>query len=416
MTPSRRAPLHPVAAVVSGVVSLGLLASLPVAASADPTLGPLPQAGATWAVAAVLVLQASAVVGVGRFPTALLPALTALPLVLPWTGPGVAYSLTAVAQMAGVLLAVAARPPRLTLRAALAVCALLLAIGHGLAAIGTGRSGAVEAAVGAVLQAVVVVGLPLLVGLVIAARRDTEDAARREREAWVQAAVSRERTSMSRELHDIAAHHMSGIALMATAVERQVDSAPAAAKHAARQIREQSQAVLQDLRRLVGLLREDADGTRPVRTLDAVAELVGSRRAAGARIELRTPPVGTGRRTGVGPLAELVAYRMAQESLANAAAHAPGAACTVTIEVVDGDRVTITVRNEPPQEPGPDRGGGFGLVGMAERAQLVGGELDHGPTSDGGWQVRLTLPVADRPRSATASTLGTSAPPYGGSA
>jgi signal transduction histidine kinase len=226
-------------------------------------------------------------------------------------------------------------------------------------------------------------------------------ALRREQDALLQAAVARQRVAMSRELHDIAAHHMSGIALMAAAMDRQIDSDPAAAKRSARQVREQSSAVLDDLRRLVGLLREDADAARPVETLDAVSALVEARRAAGAEIDLVLPA----ERQEVGPLAQLVAYRMVQESLANAAAHAPGARCVVEIGEPRGGRLAITVRNGPPTGPDPGPGSGFGLVGMAERAQLVGGDLTCGATPDGGWEVRLTLPVED-----PISTVGAPAP------
>jgi signal transduction histidine kinase len=84
-----------------------------------------------------------------------------------------------------------------------------------------------------------------------------------------------------------------------------------------------------------------------------------------------------------------------QESLANAAVHAPGASCTVEIDEPREGWLTISVRNGVPTSPDPVPGSGFGLVGMAERAQLVGADLDHGPTLDGGWEVRLRLPLGE---------------------
>jgi signal transduction histidine kinase len=311
-----------------------------------------------------------------------------------------AFSLTTVAELAGVFLAVVARPPRLWVT--LAAAALLLATAQFLNEVRSGAAGPGAAVAIALLQALVVVGLPLLLGLVVAAQRDAREARdqevaalRREQDALLQAAVSRQRVAMSRELHDIAAHHMSGIALMAAAIDRQIDSDPATAKRSARQIREQSSAVLDDLRRLVGLLREGADATRPVETLDAVSALVETRRAAGAEIDLVVPAEGIGPGAGLGPLAQLVAYRMVQEALANAAAHAPGARCAVEIGAPHDGRLTITVRNGAPAGPDAGPGGGFGLVGMGERAQLVGADLAYGATPDGGWEVRLTLPVED---------------------
>jgi signal transduction histidine kinase len=412
--PRRPVPLHPVTAAVCGLAAIVLLTVLPAAAGADPAFGPAPHPGAAgwWATAAVLVLQALAVAWVGRFPTTVLPGLAALPLVLAWAAPGAVFSLTAVAELAGVFLAVVARPPRRLLSTALGATALLLATGQFLNDVRSGGTDPATAAVGGLLQALVVVGLPLLLGLVVAAQRDAHDARhqevqalRREQDALLQAAVSQQRVAMSRELHDIAAHHISGIALMAAAIDRQIDTDPAAARRSAGQIREQSRAVLDDLRRLVGLLREGADAARPVETLDAVSALVEARRAAGAGIDLVVPAGNP----GLGPLAQLVAYRMVQESLANAAVHAPGARSAVEIGESHGGRLTITVRNGAPAEPDPGPGGGFGLVGMAERAQLVGGDLDYGATPDGGWEVRLALPVED-PASDPITTMRAPAP------
>lgn len=410
--PRGPAPSHPVVAIGCGLIAIALLLVLPALAATDPAIGPVPGPGQAgwWTVAVVVLLQALVVSRVGRRPTTALPVLAALPLVAAWAAPGAAFSPTVVAELAGVFLAVVARPPRRRLRGALAVTALLLAAGQFLNEVLGSGADPVTASASALLQAVAVIGLPLLFGLVIAAQRDTHDARRqevhalrREQDALLQAAVSRQRVSMSRELHDIAAHHMSGIALMAAAMERQIDSDPGTAKDSARRIRAQSSAVLDDLRRLVGLLREEPDAARPVETVEAVAALVETRRAAGAEIDLVAPVPDPG--AGVGPLAHLVAYRMVQESLANAAAHAPGARCAVEIGEVREGRLTITVRNGVPTGPDPGPGGGFGLIGMAERAQLVGGDLAHGATADGGWEVRLTLPVED-----TVSTRRAAAP------
>jgi signal transduction histidine kinase len=412
--PVRRVPLHPVTAAGCGLVAIGALLLLPSAAATDPTLAPVPRPGGAewWTVIAVLVVQAVAVAWVGRFPAAVLPGLAVVPFVLAWLTPGAAFSTTAVAELAGVFLAVVARPSRRPW-GALTATALLLAAAQLLNEVRSGAPDVGAAVIGALLQALVVIGLPLLLGLVIASQREAHDARqqevlalRREQDALLQAAVSRQRLAMSRELHDIAAHHMSGIALMAAALGQQIDTDPAAAKRSALDVRQQSRAVLDDLRRLVGLLREDADAARPVETLDAVSALVETRRAAGAEIDLVLPAEAAGIDAGLGPLAQLVAYRMVQESLANAATHAPRARCTVEIGEPHDGRLTTTVRNSAPDGPDPGPRGGFGLVGMAERAQLVGAELSYGATADGGWEVRLTLPVDD-----TITTTSAPAPP-----
>jgi signal transduction histidine kinase len=407
--PHGRPPLHPAAAAVCGLVAICLLLAMPAVTAEEPDFG-LPRLGGPgwWTVVVVLVLQAVAVAWVGRYPRTALPALTAVPLVLVWAVPGGVFSTTAVAELAGVFLAVVALPPRRRWTT-LVVTGLLLATGQFLNEVRSGAPDLATTAVGAALQALFVVGLPLLFGLVVAAQRDARKARhqevaalRREQDALLAAAVSRERMAMSRELHDIAAHHMSGIALMAAAMDRQIDTDPAAAKRSASQVRAQSRAVLDDLRRLVGLLREDADATRPVETLDAVSALVENRRATGSEIDLVVPPGSLENR--VGPLAQLVVYRMVQESLANAAAHAPGARCAVEIGEPHEGRLAVTVRNGAPTGPDPGPGGGFGLIGMAERAQLVGGDLVHGATPDGGWEVRLTLPVEEAVTTLRAST------------
>ncbi|TCK21961.1 sensor histidine kinase [Pseudonocardia endophytica] len=391
-------PPNPVTAVVSGLVAVGLLLLLPVLAGPDPEAAALPRPGSPgWTAVAVVVLgQAVAVAWVRRLPLVLLPGLTALLLPLALLAPGPAFSLTAVAVLPGVFLAVLARDLR-RLWPALAGTALLVAVATLVNQVGSGSAASVGLAIAAVAQAALVVGLPLLFGLVVAARRDAEEARRQEvravlgeQEALLAAAISRQRTALSRELHDIAAHHMSGIALMAAAIGRQVDTDPEAAKRSAQQVREQSRAVLDDLRRLVGLLREDADADGPV---ENVAALVRTYRTVGGGVELSAPD----EIPEPGPLAGLVAHRMVQESLANARSHAPGARCAVRIERLGDDRLAITVHNGPSADPDAGPGGGFGLIGMRERARLVGAELTYGSTPDGGWEVRLTVPLTDAP-------------------
>ncbi|RYZ31928.1 MAG: hypothetical protein EOP01_02315, partial [Propionibacteriaceae bacterium] len=205
------------------------------------------------------------------------------------------------------------------------------------------------------------------------------------------------------------AHHLTGIALLAAAIVRQVDEDPAAAKASAGQVREQSRTVLTDLRRLVTLLREDADAPRPVETVAALTALVEDRCATGAAIGLTvTEPVAQ-RAVDVGPLGQLVVHRMVQESLSNAAAHAPGAPCTVEVRTSEDQGLVVLVRNAAVAAPRAGSRGehrsGFGLMGMAERAQLVGGSLTYGPTGAGGWFVRLVVPFDEAPTPST--TTGT---------
>lgn len=249
---------------------------------------------------------------------------------------------------------------------------------------------------------VVVLGAPLAVAFVVVTRRRMVDALRAEKNALervqgalLDAAIARERAGIARELHDIAAHHMSGIALMCAAVERQVDTDHDAAKAGLRQIREQSRLVLADLREAVGLLRGDTEDGVETRRIEAVHELADSHSAAGRPVTFQVSASAEGELLGegLGPLAHLAGYRMVQESLANAARHAPSAPTEVLIDDSAPSALTITVTNGPAPYPvAQEEPGGFGLRGMLERAQLVRGTLQYGATPEGGWRVSLQLP------------------------
>ncbi|WP_137292649.1 sensor histidine kinase [Nocardioides dongxiaopingii] len=326
-------------------------------------------------------------------------------------GLGAATGVTTVAVLVAAYVVVVECPwPRPV--PALVTSAVLVATGEVVRA-ATGEGLSPGAAGAAVLQGASTVVLAAVVGAVVATRREAARArleglraAAGEQVALTQAAVARQRTAMARELHDIAAHHLSGIAVMTAALDRQIDTDPEGAKQAVREVRHQSTAMLKDLRNLVALLRDDEPGeVRGVEpeTLGSVQGLVEGARRAGRDVELSllgTDAAGLGQ-LDVGPLAQLAAYRTVQESLSNAARHAPGARCEVVIDARDPRRVDVTVRNGPPSAPtpapaaGPHRGGGgFGLVGMRERAELTDARLVTGPSADGGFLVALTLPTS----------------------
>jgi signal transduction histidine kinase len=398
--PTRPSVTEVTAAVVCGAVAIGVLLALPLLAAAEPDEGIVAVSSADpawWTVIALILVETVTLLWAGRTPRRVLSAVALVPLVHAIVVPGDTFSLTTIAVSFGVFWAVVRRPLR-GLRVVLPVVVLLVA---GAQAINDVRSGAaldLTTTALAVLQALMVVVIPLVIGLVFAARKDARVsrgnellALKRESDALIQAAVSRERMAMSRELHDIAAHHMSGIALLASAIYRQVDRDPEAAKLAAQQVRAQSTTVLDDLRRVIGLLRDESESSRSVETLAAVRELVELRRSAGTAVELVLHTAEHELGAGVGPLGQLVAYRMVQESLANAARHAPGANCVVEIDDRDPVHLSVLVQNDGAHAPDLGPGGGFGLVGLRERAELVAAELYYGATGDGGWEVRLTL-------------------------
>lgn len=397
-TAPQRADL--VAAAVTGVLAVAALLALPVLAAADPAEpldAPPPGTAGWWLVLLGLVVQAGAVAWARATPRVALLAVAAVPVLLSAVVPGSTAGLTSLAVVVAVYRAVVTVPVA-RLRAVLVVVVVLLGVASGTEAARV-EDAALLVLGAAVAQAVGVVALGLVPALVVASRRAVVAAQAgelralaREQDALLATALATQRTAMARELHDIAAHHLSGIALMASAIDRQIGTDPEAARRGLREVRDQSRVVLTDLRRLVGLLREDDGAETSVLTLAAIPGLAtGPGAGDGVTVEVRggDGPLGA----GVGPLAQLAAYRTVQEALANARTHAPGAPCRVTVDDRDPDAVVLTIRNDAPAaEPVPSAHGGHGLRGMGERAALVGADLRHGPTPDGGWQVRLRVP------------------------
>ncbi len=254
---------------------------------------------------------------------------------------------------------------------------------------------------GALLSAVLTFVGAALVGSYVATRRelvaelrDRVVRAEREREALAAQAVLEERARMARELHDVAAHHLSGIVVQASAAERLVDADPERAKESVRWIRSQGRETLDDLRLVVGILRgRDDEGDEreaPQPTLADLPALLETARAAGTTVTVETE----GEPWEPAPTAQIAVYRVLQEALANARRHAPGRPVAVRLAWSPAV-VVVTVRNPagraaPPQDARP----GHGLVGMRERAAVLGGTLDARRTPDGAWLVRLTVPRA----------------------
>lgn len=392
-------------AVVCWAVAVASAVIVPLAAAGDPEIADdVAELGTvTWWVAVVaLTAQAVALAWLRAAPRIMLPVVAAITVCAAGIGLDGLFGLTAFAVIVASYLAFVERPIRVTRGTGTLTAALTFAA-NVLSGLRDGELGLPVLLAGAVAQAAFIVGAPAVVALLVASRRDIREAQElevralaREHDALVREARAQERTAMARELHDIAAHHLSGIAVMAAAIERQISTDPDAAREGVRQVRSQSTAVLRDLRRLVGLLRESDAGELSVETLDGIVELTTQAAALGAPIELVTlagegeGPLGA----GLGPLAHLTAYRLVQESLANAVQHAPGARCTVTVDDGDPGAVVVSVRNEaaamaPAALTRP--GGGLGLVGMRERAELTGADLRYGPTIDGGWDVTLRL-------------------------
>jgi signal transduction histidine kinase len=220
-------------------------------------------------------------------------------------------------------------------------------------------------------------------------------------------AVLTERARIARELHDVVAHHMSMIAVQAETAPYRLAAEPGASglPEPVRQefaaLSQAAREALSEMRGLLGVLRspDPRDGGAPAGAelapqprLEDVPELVAGARRSGASVTLEMPDNSKKLPQGVG----LTVYRIVQESLSNAARHAPGAAISVVVEQTPPD-VRITVKNDPPATSQPPADGtGHGLTGMRERVALLGGELRAGREADGGFAVRATFPADGR--------------------
>jgi signal transduction histidine kinase len=204
-----------------------------------------------------------------------------------------------------------------------------------------------------------------------------------------------ERARIARELHDVVAHHISMIAVQAETARLTTPGMPAAGAQRLSAIGDTARAGLTEMRRLLGVLRQDADAEvaerRPQPGLQQLVELVDeARKASGAGVRL----IVSGPAAPLDPGVELAAFRIVQEALTNVRRHAPGSA--VDVELRYGAEVLrLRVRDNGPGPAGGRRPGGHGLLGMRERATAAGGSLRSGPAPGGGFLVEAALPVAE---------------------
>ena len=225
--------------------------------------------------------------------------------------------------------------------------------------------------------------------------RDRAERAEAEQQLRVEQARQQERARIAREMHDVLAHRISLLSLHAGALEFHPDASPEEVARAAGVIRASAHDALEDLRTVIGVLREGADGgdpERPQPTLADLPALIEESREAGMQVRFKVElsdadavPVAAGRS----------AYRIVQEGLTNARKHAHGAAVEVTVEGAAGSGLTIEIRNRLPVgvAAGSDiPGTGTGIVGLAERASLAGGRLEHGRTAAGDYRLWVWLP------------------------
>jgi signal transduction histidine kinase len=200
-----------------------------------------------------------------------------------------------------------------------------------------------------------------------------------------------ERSRIARELHDVVAHHMSLIAIQAEAAPYRVPDPPAELSRSFADIRANALQALDELRRVLGVLRagRDEDGAAPQPTLERLGELVAGVQGAGLAVE--TAVEGTPRPLPAG--VEVSAYRILQEALSNALRHAAGAEVRVELAYEPAALRVRVVNGPPAAAASTPPGQGHGLLGMRERAAMLGGELTVGPTPAGGYAVTALLPL-----------------------
>ena len=246
---------------------------------------------------------------------------------------------------------------------------------------------------GAVAQGLIVgddvVFLVVLVAAAWGAGMAVGRLAGRSAELEVKAATAavEERERIARELHDVVSHSVSLMVVQAGAAEQVLRRDPAQAERALRALQATGREAVDDLRRMLGLLRGGDDHPlAPQPGLDRLDELVA---AHGEPVEVRA-----GAHPDLPPGLDLTAYRIVQEALTNARKHAPGRPTSVRIGEAGG-RLTIEVRTSASANGGAPAGAGHGLAGMRERAALYGGDLEAG-REGADWVVRATLPVGSQ--------------------
>ncbi|MHA7269711.1 sensor histidine kinase [Arthrobacter sp. HLT1-20] len=263
----------------------------------------------------------------------------------------------------------------------------------------------------------VLVGVVLLVGIAgwgayrgqrarsrelrLATLKERAERAETERVGEVERSRLAERQRIAREMHDTLAHRMSLVAVQAAAL--QVAAPDAATAEAATVIRETAHAALGELREVLGVLHEDSTGEPDAarsRTapsgIGQIADLVDEWRQAGLSVDY-TPDPAVG--SGIPDALSRAAYRVVQEGITNVARHASEAVAAVTLELRSTESgglvLCVSVMNGPGGPGEPALGAGLGLIGLAERVQLLGGTLDHHPTGAG---FELTARIPFKPQ------------------
>ncbi|MFD8480316.1 sensor histidine kinase [Kitasatospora sp. NPDC059673] len=391
---------HPRLLDVAGGVALVLVVTQGVSADQHNGRFVLPD------LASVLLAAAStaAVFLHRRHPRAVVPATLACTMAL-----GVINTRLTVALAAPLLVAlylVAVRTDRSTaLRASVASAVLLAGT-----ALAFGPGGPIGERLGVLAWAL----LPGALGDSVRNRRAhlaaierRAERAERTREEEARRRVADERIRIARDLHDVVAHHIALANAQAGIAVHLMDRHPDRAREVLSHLTDATGSALQELRATVGLLRraEEPAPLEPTPGLDRLPDLINAFEQAGLPVRLTV----TGEQRPLSPGVDLTAFRIVQESLTNVAKHAHGADAEVTLSY-SGSRLALSVANglatgrPVPASLQQDGPGGFGLIGMRERAVAVGGRLSADRRADGGFQVTADLPLRTGSRDTPAFT------------
>jgi signal transduction histidine kinase len=207
-------------------------------------------------------------------------------------------------------------------------------------------------------------------------------------------AKAREREQLARELHDTVAHHVSGIAIQAQAGRAIAASHPERAIEALAIIEDAATRTLTELRAIVGVLRASQDTEFAPQPGVAEVEQLATDGQARPCVKVTL----SGEFDDLSPAVGAAIYRLAQESITNARRHARHATQVTVAVTGDADRVRLTIDDDGSSGAGGRAPAGYGLVGMRERASLLGGTFHAGPAAERGWRVEAVLPRTGTPR------------------
>jgi signal transduction histidine kinase len=221
-----------------------------------------------------------------------------------------------------------------------------------------------------------------------------------ERDAQAQIAAATERARIARELHDVVAHNVSVMVVQADGASYALGSDPDRARQALAAISATGRQALTEMRRMLGVLRRDEDGTEPERAplpgIGQLGELLEQARATGLAVSFTVEGVPQPLPDG----AALAAYRIVQESLTNTRKHGgPRAAAQVTLRYLE-DALLLRITDDGRGGAAASDGAGHGLTGMRERVAIYGGWVQAGPRPAGGYQVTARLPLTPAPPTA----------------